>query len=130
MATYESDIKDHSRQIRTASSINAVLGGWLVISPWVYGFVATAGAMTWNNIIVGLAILACGWSRYRQPHVRVGLSWTNVALGAWTVLSPLVFNFTSDSRSMWNGLIIGLVVMALAIWSGTATVAEHHPHLT
>jgi len=130
VATCEHDIKDHSRQIKTASGINAVLGVWLVLSPWLLDFAASAGAMGWNNLIVGLAILACGWSRFRWPHVRAGSSWTNVALGAWTVLSPLALNLTADARPMWNGLITGMFVMALAIWSGTATVAEHRPHLT
>ena len=91
MATYDHDIREHSPQVKTASSMNALLGAWLIITPWVLDFAATSGAMAWNNIIVGVAVLACGWSRVRGPHVRVGLSWTNVALGAWTVLSPLVF---------------------------------------
>jgi SPW repeat-containing protein len=43
------------------------------------------------------------------------------------VLSPFVFNLTADSRPMWNGLVVGLLVMALGIWSGTATVVRHRP---
>jgi SPW repeat len=125
MATNDIDIKDHSRQVKTASSTNAVLGIWLLISPWVYGYVATARNTAWNSIVVGLLVLIFGSLRYRSPHDRVSLSWANVALGAWTVLSPWIYSYTSDIGPLWNSVIVGFVVIALAVWSGSATVTEH-----
>ncbi|MBI2584505.1 MAG: SPW repeat protein [Rhodospirillales bacterium] len=42
--------------------INLVLGGWLVISPWVVGF-STSTLLMWNAVIVGaLVVLFAGWS--------------------------------------------------------------------
>jgi SPW repeat len=79
MATNDIEIKDHSGQVKTASSTNAILGIWLVITPWVYGYVATARNTAWNSIVVGVLILIFGSLRYRSPHDRVGLSWANVA---------------------------------------------------
>jgi SPW repeat len=129
MAINDIDTKDHSRQVKTASSINAILGVWLMVSPWVYGYVVTARNTAWNSIVVGLLVVIFGSLRYRSPHNRVGLSWANVALGAWTVLSPWIYSYTSDIGPLWNSVIVGCVVMALAIWSGSATVTEHHHRL-
>ena len=44
------------------SWINVILGIWIFISPWVYGYSANAGAL-WNNLIVGAIIFIFGiWS--------------------------------------------------------------------
>jgi hypothetical protein len=129
MATNNIDVKDHSRQVRTASSTNAILGVWLMISPWVFGFVMTARDTALNSIVVGLLIVIFGSLRYRSPHNRVGLSWANFALGAWTVLSPWIYSYTSEVVPLWNSVIVGFAVLALAIWSGSATATEHRHRL-
>src|SRR5690348_12109335 len=41
-----------------ASVINALIGIWLIISPWVYGS-AGEGYM-WNSIVVGIIVLILG----------------------------------------------------------------------
>jgi hypothetical protein len=44
------------------SWVNALLGIWVIISPWVLGFSGKAQP-TWNNVIVGIAITILGvWS--------------------------------------------------------------------
>jgi SPW repeat len=129
MATNDSDIKDHSRQVKIASSTNAILGVWLMVSPWVFGYVVTARNTAWNSIVVGLLIVIFGSLRYRSPHHLVVLSWANFALGAWTVLSPWIYSYTSDVAPLWNSVIAGLVVLALAVWSGSATATEHRHRL-
>lgn len=35
--------------------VNAVLGAWLIVSPWVLG-VAAITALVWNQVIVGLVV--------------------------------------------------------------------------
>ena len=129
MATRDIDIRDHSRQVKTASSINAILGVWLLISPWVYGYAGTARNTAWNSIIVGILIAIFGWLRARSPHHRAGLSWANVVLGAWTVSSPWIYSYIADTGPLWNSVIIGFAVIALAIWSASATVTEHRQRL-
>lgn len=48
--------------IKTLSWINAVLGLWLIIAPFLLGYSAVGAAM-WNDIVVGVivAVLA-GWA--------------------------------------------------------------------
>lgn len=35
--------------------VNAALGAWLIVSPWILG-VATISALVWNQVIVGLIV--------------------------------------------------------------------------
>lgn len=45
------------------SWINALLGIWMIISPWVYGYASTNEARTWNSVIFGMIVLILGvWS--------------------------------------------------------------------
>jgi len=52
--------------------VNLLLGVWVVVSPWVLGFVVTTAA-TWVHVIVGLivAILAAVklWQLRQPPHL-------------------------------------------------------------
>jgi len=54
------------------SWVNVVLGLWVVIAPFIFGYTTYAGRM-WNNIIVGLIVAALGaWSAMatnRAHHV-------------------------------------------------------------
>jgi hypothetical protein len=35
--------------------VNLVLGVWIVLSPWIFGY-ASEASLTWNSIVVGLCI--------------------------------------------------------------------------
>lgn len=118
--------RDHSRQVRTASTINIILGIWLIISPWVYGFATAAAAgAAWSSVIVGALVLIFGAVRVSSPHTRTGFSWANIVLGVWTVLSPWIFGQSANMGYLLNSVIVGAAVVALSIWSGSATVTEH-----
>jgi hypothetical protein len=116
---------DHSMQVRTAAGINALLGIWLFVSPWVYGYYAARSGGAWNSWVVGVLILLFAASRYSTPHQRTQLSWFTLILGAWTVISPWVYGYAGNLAALWNSVILGLIVLALSIWSGSATVMEH-----
>jgi hypothetical protein len=117
--------RDLSTQIRTASGINLVLGIWLIISPWVYGYATTARNAMASSVIVGILVLIFGILRYSAPHSRTVLSWANLILGIWTLLSPWIFSFMTSTAYITNSVVVGILIAALAIWSGSATVAEH-----
>jgi hypothetical protein len=117
--------RDLSTQIRTASGINLVLGIWLIISPWIYGYATTARNAMASSIIVGILVLIFGILRYNAPHSRTVLSWANLILGIWTLLSPWIFSFMTSTAYITNSVVVGILIAALAIWSGSATIAEH-----
>lgn len=115
---------NHAMQVRTASGINTALGLYLIASPWVWGFNIN-GSATWNCVAVGIVIALFGAARVRDPHYASTLSWINLILGAWIIVSPWVYGYTLNGSGMWNSIILGAVVLLLAIWSGTATATEH-----
>lgn len=56
------------------SWINALLGIWMIISPWVYGYVNTNEARMWNSVIFGIIVLILGvWSAAATRNERVAV---------------------------------------------------------
>lgn len=50
--------------------LSAVLGAWLVVSPWILGFAAEQ-IPTWNQIIVGIVVgILAFWSSMIEHDVR------------------------------------------------------------
>jgi len=42
--------------------VNLTLGGWLLVSPWLLGFSASA-LLTWNAVLVGVVVvILAGWA--------------------------------------------------------------------
>lgn len=121
-------LRDRATQVRASSGMNALLGLWLMASPLIYPFAPSSIASTWNNVAVGALITLFAAIRVSSPYRNSGLSWFNLILGAWTAMSSWVFGYLSGAQ-MWNSLVVGLVVIALAVCSGTATGAQHkHVH--
>jgi hypothetical protein len=46
--------------------------------------------------------------------------WLTGLIGVWLIISPWVYGFTSNAGAMWNSVIFGIIVLILAIWSGSA----------
>jgi hypothetical protein len=93
--------------------VNALLGAWLVLSPWVLGYQGETAAMV-NGVIVGLALIATALGAIFMP--RAWEEWTEVALGVWMIVSPWILGFGGIQAAMWSAVISGLVIVALAMW--------------
>ncbi|WP_445165002.1 SPW repeat protein [Neobacillus cucumis] len=46
--------------------------------------------------------------------------WLTGLIGIWLIISPWVYGFTINVGAMWNSVIFGIIVLILAIWSGSA----------
>ena len=56
-----------------AAAINGLLGGWLVVAPFVYGL---SGIALWNNVCVGVIVTSfAAYNVYAAP--RIGRSITS-----------------------------------------------------
>lgn len=50
--------------------LSAVLGAWLIISPWILGF-SVGHVATWNQVIVGIVVgILAFWSGVTEPNLR------------------------------------------------------------
>jgi hypothetical protein len=56
-----------------------------------------------------------------QHYMRAGssqtsrVSWINIVLGIWVIISPFVVQFMHFPAAMWNNVIVGIVIAILAI---------------
>lgn len=100
------------------SLLNVVTGVWLIIAPFALGYAAYAAARN-NDIWVGIivAVLAAGRA---FGHLGAWAAWVNVLLGAWMVVSPYMYRFAGHDLSGTNDTIVGLLIMAFALWSAFA----------
>lgn len=93
--------------------VNASLGVWLILSPWIAGFDADQIA-TWNFVTVGVLLLATGVGTLLVPQAWE--EWLDVALGAWLIASPWVLGFAATALATQNAVFCGLIVVAMAAW--------------
>jgi hypothetical protein len=94
--------------------VNAVLGAWLVLSPWVLGYQGETMALG-NFVVVGVLLVATALGAIFLP--RVWEEWTESALGLWLVVSPWIVGFSASEAAKANAILSGLVVLTLALWA-------------
>lgn len=117
----------YAARARSASGANVVLGCWLIASPWIFGYTLNASGF-WNSIVAGALIALLAAARFSSPRSSVGSSWLNLLLGLWTIASPWIYGYAANGAAMWDCVAVGIVVAAVATWSGRATVIEPHSH--
>lgn len=96
---------------RAINIANAVLGGILFISPWLFGFRAET-IPTWNAWIGGGAALLIALLATSQ--LRDWEEWLNLIVGLWIAASPWLLSFSAMAYAMWAHLLIGLCIAGLA----------------
>lgn len=106
------------KTVKATSGVNVVAGVWLIAAPFVLGFTGVADEM-WNHIIVGLCVLILAAIRVGKWHSNSWMSWVNVVLGAWLIIVPFTLNFAETT--LWNSVIVGLVVAVMGGWSAAAS---------
>ena len=94
--------------------INAVLGLWLLASPWVIGYDDDSAA-TWNAVIAGLVLAALALGAMVIP--RAWEEWAQGGIGAWLIASPWALAFSVREGPMLNAMWAGIAVVALALWT-------------
>jgi SPW repeat len=94
---------------------NIVLGAWMFASPWVMGFAHDGSDAALSAWLLGTAIGACAAMAYLFPQLwEEGI---NCVLGLFLFASPWVLGFENQTDPRTNAAIVGLLVVALAIWA-------------
>ena len=93
--------------------VNALIGAWLALSPWVLGF-QNQMAPTANSVVIGVALIAAALGAYFLP--RAWEEWTEGVLGLWMIASPWVLGFRAEHNAMVSAVLSGIVALVLALW--------------
>jgi hypothetical protein len=94
---------------------NVILGVWVLISPWLLGFSASAGAL-WSAVILGLAVIAVSaWALY-QPKRRLP-EWANLLLGIVLFLAPWAVGYSTEMAAAWNSWALGVILAGFAAYT-------------
>jgi hypothetical protein len=109
-----------SEATRVASTLNVLAGIWLIISPFALGFTPLPAAL-WNTLIVGIVVVVFAGIRAGNPALYPALSWLNLLLGVWLIISPFLLRYAADHTPLGNNVILGIIVGVLGIWSALAT---------
>ena len=94
--------------------INALLGIWLIISPWVLGFSSETAAMA-NFVIVGILLLAAALGAMYVP--KAWEEWTESVLGLWMIVSPWIVRYTAVQAAKTDAILAGIVILILGLWA-------------
>lgn len=93
--------------------VNALLGAWLVLSPWVLGFQNVVVATT-TTATLGALLVASSLGAMQVPQAWE--EWLDVVFGVALMLAPALLGFDSVGPALANALVAGALVTVLAIW--------------
>lgn len=110
----------------TASGINILAGIWLIIAPFILRYSGTSYSR--NDITIGIIVGIIALIRFFSPNTTNWLSWVNVILGLWLIIAPLFFG-AGITASIWNDVIVGIIIVAMSIWSTSSASQSHRPHV-
>lgn len=111
-------------QVQWASGLNILAGLWLIVAPFVFRY--GVAAAIWNDVVVGAVIAVLAIMRATSPERWQSLSWTNTILGVWLIIAPFVLGYSATTMAMRNDIFLGIIVVALSLWSGYETTRMQH----
>ena len=94
--------------------VNAILGVWLILSPWALGIQGATAAMA-SMIVIGIALIAASLGAIFVP--RAWEEWTEFALGLLLIVSPWALGFSTLDPARFNAVTAGIMIAALALWT-------------
>ena len=104
---------------------NLILGAFLFLSPWIFGFGGTRAAENAN--IAGIVIAALAIAALAT--FAVWEEWLNLVVGLWTLVSPWLLGFQANTKAMTISVLVGAAVAILAaieLWM----MSQFPPRLT
>jgi hypothetical protein len=113
----------HDQRVRVFEGASALLGLWLIVSPFVLG--SPGPSVARSGMLVGALILVLAAVRLLYKHTAA-MSWGIVLLGAWTIMSPWVLGQTTGDFRTWNYILVGVIVAGLEAYSLTSSTTQEN----
>jgi hypothetical protein len=101
----------------------ALIGVWLLFSPWQMGYELNLSAKG-NACGIGAALIIFNLiSACRK--VDEGQEIVNILLGIWLILAPYAFSFSAQATPLLNMTGSGVAVILLAAWQMWVTLKKN-----
>ena len=101
---------------------DVVLGLWLIASPWVLGHSLVRPVVVAEDVLPGIVLIATSLWILVIKSTPLRVSWFQALGGLWLIVGSFIFLFMRLSHAALNGLIVGIVVLAVyleAMWTQT-----------
>lgn len=105
--------------------INVLAGIWLIIAPFALGYGNSDGAT--NDIWLGIIVGVIGFIRLFTTVRGMWLNWVNLIAGLWLIIAPFTMTYAATA-TVWNDIILGLVVLGCSIWAFGQTPSHSSRH--
>lgn len=116
--------RTYDTQVKAATGISFLAGLWLMLSSYFMGL-----GLSSNEFIVGIIVAIVSLIGMYSMEQVTWVSWVNGILGVWLLVTP-IFLTGMTAGVVWNSIILGIIVLATAIWSGmssSSTMGHGHP---
>lgn len=100
--------------MKTRGYLNALIGVWFIIAPWVIGFSDQSGAL-WSSIIFGIIQIIVSLWGSDKPGWSSWQNWISVITGVWFVIFPFIYSLTNGET--WSSVILGLITIVFSLWN-------------
>ena len=100
--------------VKTSGIINAVIGIWFVIAPWMLGFSYDAGATSASIVFGSLQVIMSFWG-VTKPGWNSWQNWISAITGVWFILFPFIYSLTNGE--VWSSVVLGLITIIFSLWN-------------
>jgi SPW repeat-containing protein len=105
---------------------NVVLGVWLIIAPWVLGYVDPTAET--QDVVVGILITVISVWALSTAVTNAGAAWAQLGLAVWLFIGPWVLGYANASPAFTNDLIVSILIVTFAIAStARRRIPADHP---
>jgi len=105
----------------TLEWVNIILGGWLLVSPWIFGFSGNAGAAWSAWLVGGLVLILAAWALSDKGTWE---DWSNALIAAIGFFTPWFASYAKLSSASWNMWIVSLIIVIVALWAAYSPEAK------
>jgi len=112
-AGYERAAESPTAQI--TFGVILLAGLYAALSPWIVGFAGNT-PMAVNDLIVGVVVVVLAFGLGSALDRSHGLAWTLVPLGGWLIAAPWIINDISvTAGTAWSNVVVGAVTVLLGL---------------